>query len=215
MCTYKKIFPICILVFLSTHLSNAESEDTPIRVLSENAHSACFVNCQKENGYIKYDSFIYKHADKREIIETKATFNSKVNFTTAYVTDQLLIFTNNKTNDFPTMGVINLESKSMKICRLAHFPKDSTTIKSSHIYCTPNGCFAEDAPPTWHNDVWYKYATGAILRLGDTIPNRCTVMWRYDYESKCFFLSEELNSRRIEGEDHEISIRQRRFIPHK
>lgn len=206
MTIYQKLFSLCFFLCLFASFSMAEGKNNSVRVISESSNSSCSINYYSRGETIKYKARIYKQEEGSVIFRIDVLFESDILYTSAYLTDNLLILTNNKTNRLPIMSVINFEKKVMNICKLEELPKGCSTISRSRVCCTPSGCMVVDVPLSWHNDEWTKYETGVILRLGDTIPNRCTVMWRYDYTCNRFFLTEGMNCRSIVGCGHVIII---------
>lgn len=129
-----------------------------------------------EKGHYSYRLLCYADGLKKEII-----FESNHNYTSGYLSDKILVLTNNNTEDSPSILIWDFISDKLKEDQLLFSVKKykiSNYMRSS-VVCAEDGKCIVHQPIRWHNDQWYETSTNILLRLGDCIPNKCRVMWEY------------------------------------
>lgn len=88
------------------------------------------------------------------------------------------------------MCVLDLRNDDILVCEANFEINDNliSTYTKSKLITTKNGCYIEMLR-VWHNDDWESSENTLYLRLGDKIPNKCTIQWIYSAKTKSFKIS--------------------------
>ncbi len=172
----KRIWLYIILIICNTIISNAKSVILPI--VSCNRRVSCYAEKTSHLGKDKYIVNIIKH-DRG--IKKIFSFDSHLDFTCGFSSDYFLVLTNTKTSVHPSLFVFNFTNNDALICESKFDITDDyiSTRAVSKLITTENGCYVQQYRE-WHNNDWISDQNSFSLRLGDSIPNKCGVIWSYD-----------------------------------
>ena len=179
-CTFNSfiVFIFYILCCMKCYAAN-------LRVVSDSSNVATFV---KKHSLQKSNEYIIEIITNNETLKQKAIkINTTHNFTKAYCSDFFIALTNSDTNDKAAMCVLDLRNDDILVCE-ANFNTNNelvSTYTKNKLITTENGCYIE-IMRVWHNDDWESSENNLYLRLGDKIPNKCTIQWIYSAKTKSF-----------------------------
>lgn len=174
---------IIVLLFLVTRNENCHAMN--LKVISDSSFLTAFVKKDKSKPTSIYEIKIInlKETTKINIIK----FESFFNFTKVYCSDRFIVLTNPNTSEKAVMCIFDIVNKDLIACEALFDLKQDyiSTHTKSKLTTTENGCYIETMY-NWHNDDWEISKDSILLRLGDAIPNKCTIYWIYNTKTKLF-----------------------------
>lgn len=174
-----------IAVFVCCVSSCSKCCASHLRVISDSLNTTAFV---KKTNTKKNNEYIIKIIANNDTLKQKVIkMDSVHNFTKAYCSDSFIALTNSNTNDKAAMCVLDIRNNDILVCE-ADFDINNeliSTYTKSKLTTTVNGCYVEMIR-VWHNDDWNASEDALYLRLGDAIPNECTIEWIYNAKTKLF-----------------------------
>lgn len=180
-----KLF-ISILVSVTSHLSLAADIAVPLRMISDGTHTVACIERKEQEGDDEYEIRICR-TDGQTHTQERVSIESPFQFTKGFCSDNFVALTNTGTDETPAMCVFDLANNTVVVAE-ARFDitKDSiSTCRISEHSLTSEGCIWREFRE-WHRDDWTAGKSVLYLRLGDSIPNRCPVQWKYDAGNQLF-----------------------------
>ena len=180
------IISIALLAYIA---STEQCYADDLRVVSDSTYITALV---KKNTSGNKNSYVIKIVNSAK--ELPMTHNIRIesvfNFTKVYCTDRFIALTNSNTNEKAAMCVLDLTNEEVMVCEAAFNMKQDniSTYTRSKLVTTTNGCYIKTMNH-WHNDDWEASKDSISLRLGDSIPNRCTIYWSYCAKTKLFSIA--------------------------
>lgn len=181
----------------------AAVEDAQKRTLVLHSEGGMSVTQQSvtQEGSFEYHVTTLKKNDS-QIEEKNIRFVSKVNYKDGYANNDYVVLTNNG-GDIEELAWLVIDIQK---CRATEFQIPIQEINKTEVFhytqaryiTTTGGCFQRKLV-VWHQNDWGSGEQVIGLRLGDSIPNRCRILWEYDARADRCFLKETVVKRN--GED--------------
>ena len=156
-------------------------------------------NATQEGGF-EYHVTVLRKNDS-QIEEKNIRFVSKIDYKDGYANDDYVILTNNG-GDIKELAWLIIDIQK---CRATEFQIPIRKINKTEVFhyeqtsyiTTTKGCFQRKIV-VWHQNDWESGEQVICLRLGDSVPNRCRILWEYDAKADKCFLKETVATRNSE-----------------
>ena len=182
---------LIILLFLWGVCTGAAGEDARGLTLVLRSEGGMSVTQQgaTQKGSFEYHVTALKKNDS-QIEEKNIRCVSKIDYKDGYANNDYVILTNNG-GDIEALAWLIIDTQK---CRATEFQIPIQEINKTEVFhyeqtsyiTTTKGCFQRKLV-VWHQNDWESGEQVISLRLGDSIPNRCRILWEYDAKAdKCF-----------------------------
>ena len=182
---------LIIFLFLLGVCTGAAVEEAQKRILALHSEGGMAVTQQSatQEGSFEYHVTALKKTDS-QIEEKNIRFVSKIDYKDGYANDDYVILTNNG-GDIKELAWLIIDIQK---CRATEFQIPIRKINKTEVFhyeqtsyiTTTKGCFQRKIV-VWHQNDWESGEQVICLRLGDSVPNRCRILWEYDAKAdKCF-----------------------------
>ena len=185
---------LVIPLFLWGVCTGAAVEDAQKRILAFHSEGGMAVTQQSvtQEGSFEYHVTALKKNDS-QIEEKNIRFVSKIDYKDGYANNDYVILTNNG-GDIEELAWLIIDVQK---CRATEFQIPIQEINKTEVFhytqtsyiTTTGGCFQRKLV-VWHQNDWEGGEQVISLRLGDSIPNRCRILWEYDARADKCFLNE-------------------------
>ena len=193
---------LIIFLFLLGVCTGAAVEEAQKRILALHSEGGMAVTQQSatQEGSFEYRITALKKTDSR-IEEKNIRFVSKIDYKDGYANNDYVILTNNG-GDIEELAWIIIDTQK---CRATEFQIPIRKINKTEVFhyeqtsyiTTTKGCFQRKIV-VWHQNDWESGEQVICLRLGDSVPNRCRILWEYDAKADKCFLKETVATRNSE-----------------
>ena len=185
---------LIILLFLWGVCTGAAVEDARGSTLVLHSEGGTLVtqqNATQEGGF-EYHVTVLRKNDS-QIEEKNIRFVSKIDYKDGYANNDYVILTNNG-GDIEELAWLIIDVQK---CRATEFQIPIQEINKTEVFhytqtsyiTTTGGCFQRKLV-VWHQNDWEGGEQVICLRLGDSVPNRCRILWEYDARADKCFLNE-------------------------
>ena len=193
---------LIIFLFLLGVCTGAAVEEAQKRILALHSEGGMAVTQQSatQEGSFEYHVTALKKTDS-QIEEKNIRFVSKIDYKDGYANDDYVILTNNG-GDIKELAWLIIDIQK---CRATEFQIPIRKINKTEVFhyeqtsyiTTTKGCFQRKIV-VWHQNDWEGGEQVICLRLGDSVPNRCRILWEYDAKADKCFLKETVATRNSE-----------------
>lgn len=193
---------LIIFLFLLGVCTGAAVEEAQKRILALHSEGGMAVTQQSatQEGSFEYHVTALKKTDS-QIEEKNIRFVSKIDYKDGYANDDYVILTNNG-GDIKELAWLIIDIQK---CRATEFQIPIRKINKTEVFhyeqtsyiTTTKGCFQRKIV-VWHQNDWESGEQVICLRLGDSVPNRCRILWEYDAKADKCFLKETVATRNSE-----------------
>ena len=193
---------LIVLLFLWGACTGSAVEDAQKRILALHSEGGMAVTQQSatQEGGFEYHVTALKKTDS-QIEEKNIRFVSKIDYKDGYANNDYVILTNNG-GDIEELAWLIIDTQK---CRATEFQIPIREINKTEVFhytqtsyiTTTGGCFQRKLV-VWHQNDWGGGEQVICLRLGDSIPNRCRILWEYDAGADKCFLKETVVTRNSE-----------------
>ena len=193
---------LIIVLFLLGVCTGAAVEEAQKRILALHSEGGMAVTQQSatQEGSFEYHVTALKKTDS-QIEEKNIRFVSKIDYKDGYANDDYVILTNNG-GDIKELAWLIIDIQK---CRATEFQIPIRKINKTEVFhyeqtsyiTTTKGCFQRKIV-VWHQNDWESGEQVICLRLGDSVPNRCRILWEYDAKADKCFLKETVATRNSE-----------------
>ena len=193
---------LIILLFLWGVCTGAAVEDARGLTLVLHSEGGMAVTQQSatQEGSFEYHVTAFKKNDS-QIEEKNIRFVSKIDYKDGYANNDYVVLTNNG-GDVEALAWLVIDTQK---CRATEFQIPIQEINKTEVFhyeqtsyiTTTGGCFQRKLV-VWHQNDWESGEQVICLRLGDSVPNRCRILWEYDAKADKCFLKETVATRNSE-----------------